>query len=148
MIIADYLGMNSPASTDTNIHWFIEQREDWLSLELGNKTIKYQFCNEDYLELSWIGSITANFHRGWLRRVIKPSITPSELLFNLINDAEYFFDNSDGVLDVDTLVTKVRQCFSQDTEGFIKEYPSIYNETKEKCRRKRFISLCVYGIMM
>lgn len=131
------------------------EREDWLSLELGNKTIKYQFCNEDYLELSWIGSITANgirikradgqhrrstlFHRGWLRRVIKPSITPSELLFNLINDVEYFFNNSDGVLDVDTLVTKVRQCFSLGIEDFINEYPNIYNEMKEKCRRKRFI---------
>lgn len=27
MITADYLGMNSSASTDTNIHWSIEQRE-------------------------------------------------------------------------------------------------------------------------
>ena len=131
------------------------EREDWLTLDLGDKAIKYQFCDDDYLELSWIGNITANgnqtkrkdgqhrrstlFHRGWLRRVIKPSITPSELLFNLICDVERFLDNSDGVLDVDTLVTKVRQCFSLGIEDNIKEYPNIYNETKEKCRRKRFI---------
>ena len=60
-------------------------------------------------------------------------------MFILIYDVEYFFNNSDGVLDVDTLVTKVRQCFSLGIEDYIKEYPNIYNETKEKCRRKRFI---------
>lgn len=131
------------------------EREDWLTLDLGEKTIKYQICDEDYLELNWISRMSNDgkrvkrpdgshrrstlFHRGWLRRVIKQSITPNELLFNLINDVEYFFDNSDNVLDMSLLTTKVRQCFSNDIEFFINEYSGIYDDTKEKSRKKKLI---------
>ena len=83
---------------------------------LGN-IIQFQYCDEDeYLELKWIPRKLKDrqhrkrtlFHRGWLRRLIKPSITPDELLYNLLFDREHFFDNSDNELNVYRLQQIVR----------------------------------------
>jgi len=131
------------------------ERTDWHTFEKDEHIIKYQTCDEDYLELPWLGRCTKDgtivkmkdgqhrrctlFIRGWLRRIIKPNLTPDELFFNLVNDKERFFDNSDGVLDTELIISKVQQCFSYSVESYIHDYQDVYLDAKEKCRKKKFI---------
>ena len=67
-----------------------------------------------------------------LRRLIKPSTTPTELLFNLYIDRERFFDNSDAALTIEVLKTKVNAAFSME----IDEIKQRYSVVLEKNRRK------------
>lgn len=127
------------------------EKPDWDVIQLKDLDIRYQICDTDYLELPWIvskeggkrkdGTQRRNtlFHRCWLRRIIKPTITPNEVLYNLIWDMGHFFDNSDGVLDEEFMMNKVRQCFDYDTEELIDKYRKVYDDAKEKSRRKKFI---------
>ena len=62
-----------------------------------------------------------------IRRLIKPSVTPSELLFNLYVDRERFFDNSDKQLSITCLKNRVRAAF----ECSIEEIKTEYNEGRE-----------------
>ena len=56
-----------------------------------------------------------------LRRLIKPNITPSELLFNLYVDREKFFDNSDKQLSITCLKNRVRAAFEVSIEEIATE---------------------------
>ena len=79
------------------------------------------------------------FHRGWLRRLIKPTITPDELLYNLLFDREHFFDNSDQELSVYRLQEIVRDCFEYEADSYITQYENIYLDTIDRCRKKQVI---------
>lgn len=67
-----------------------------------------------------------------LRRIIKPTVTPTELLFNLYVDRERFFDNSDAALTIEVLKSKVNAAFSLT----IDEIKQRYSVVLEKNRRK------------
>lgn len=67
-----------------------------------------------------------------LRRLIKPTVTPTELLFNLYVDRERFFDNSDAALTIEVLKSKVNAAFSMSVE----EIKQRYSVVLEKNRRK------------
>lgn len=67
-----------------------------------------------------------------LRRLIKPTVTPTELLFNLYVDRERFFDNSDAALNIEVLKSKVNAAFSME----IDEIKQRYSVVLEKNRRK------------
>lgn len=69
-----------------------------------------------------------------LRRLIKPTTTPSELLFNLYVDLNRFFDNTDEAITVKTLKNKVNQAFSQTIEEIRGKY-----ETIKKGKIKKFV---------
>lgn len=128
-----------------------KEKPEWKTIYLKDMSIRYQMCEEDYLELGWIvskdgskrkdGSCRRNtlFHRCWLRRVIKPNITPNEMLYNLICDCERFFDNSDGMLNDEFMLTKIRQCFMYSSEQLVEMYQKVYDATVEESRKKRFI---------
>lgn len=62
-----------------------------------------------------------------IRRLIKPSVTPSELLFNLYVDRERFFDNSDKQLSITCLKNRVHAAF----ECSIEEIKTEYDEGRE-----------------
>ena len=62
-----------------------------------------------------------------IRRLIKPNITPSELLFNLYVDRERFFDNTDKQLSITCLKNRVRAAF----ECSIEEIKTEYDEGRE-----------------
>lgn len=127
------------------------EQEEWLTI--GD--IKYQLCDENYLELMWIPTTDSKgnplritdghhrrnklFHRAWLRRVIMPEITPSILLFNLLVDRERFFDNSDGVLSLELLKDKVVDSFMFDIETLKARYSYVYDSTRAACKNKKFI---------
>ena len=127
---------------------FRTEREDWSSItdSIGN-IIQFQFCDEDYLELKWIPKKLKDgqhrkrtlFHRGWLRRIIKPSITPDELLYNLLVDREHFFDNTDCELNTYRLMEIVRDCYEYDVDCYKTQYEHIYHDTVDKCRKKQII---------
>lgn len=67
-----------------------------------------------------------------LRRLIKPTVTPTELLFNLYIDRERFFDNSDAAISIEVLKSKVNAAFSME----IDEIKQRYSVVLEKNRRK------------
>lgn len=56
------------------------------------------------------------FFRAALRRLMKVDITPDELLYNLYIDRERFFDNSDNVLNIEVLQTKVKGALNTDID--------------------------------
>ena len=62
-----------------------------------------------------------------IRRLIKPSVTPSELLFNLYVDRERFFDNTDKQLSITCLKNRVSAAF----ECSIEEIKTEYDEGRE-----------------
>lgn len=72
-----------------------------------------------------------------LRRLIKPSTTPTELLFNLYIDRERFFDNSDAAISIEVLKSKVNAAFSMSVE----EIKQRYSVVLEKNRRKIVLNM-------
>lgn len=60
--------------------------------------------------------------RAILRRLIKPEVTPDELLYNMIIDVNRFFDNSDGILDLDCLMLRVQRAYCADLQEFKQKY--------------------------
>ena len=131
-----------------NEYVFRTEREDWSSItDSKGNIIQFQYCDEDYLELKWIPRKLKDgqhrkrtlFHRGWLRRLIKPTITPDELLYNLLFDREHFFDNSDQELSVYRLQEIVRDCFEYEADSYITQYENIYLDTIDRCRKKQVI---------
>lgn len=72
-----------------------------------------------------------------LRRLIKPSITPTELLFNLYIDRERFFDNCDAAISIEVLKSKVNAAFSME----IDEIKQRYSVVLEKNRRKIVLNM-------
>ena len=119
------------------------ERNEWKTLG----EIKYQWCDDSYLELPWIPNVITDghhrrntlFHRAWLRRLIKPDITPDEMFFNLLVDCQRFFDNSDGALNVDLLSNKVYDSFKFDISSLIEKYSNVYKSTKESSQKKKVI---------
>lgn len=65
--------------------------------------------------------------RAILRRLIKPEVTPDELLYNMIIDVNRFFDNSDGVLDLDCLMVRVQRAYCADLDEFREKF--VNNKT-------------------
>lgn len=100
----------------------------------------YKLVDDDFIKLyfKWNGKEIVKFKDGEgrrrkltayakLRRLIKPNITPSELLFNLYIDREKFFDNTDKQLSITCLKNRVHAAF----ECSIEEIKTEYDEGRE-----------------
>lgn len=111
------------------------------------KDIKYQRCNEDYIELLWICEKipigghrpTIILQRAVLRRIMEPSMTPTDLLYNLILDREWNFVNTDDKLSLQKLKDIVKVCFTYNIEELKVAYKDVIDFTREKCCKKKFI---------
>lgn len=131
---------------------FRKEKEKWLMMD----NIRYQKCDDDYLELPWIGMKSKEsenilkikdgqgrrlklFFRAWFRRIINPRISPSELLYNLIVDKERFFDNSDGVLTLEFLKKMVTDSFNYTIEGLKTTFKSQYEAAKNMYCKRRYL---------
>ena len=120
------------------------EKNDW---KLFGDNILYQECDLGYLELPWIPKTLTDghhrrstlFHRAWLRRVICSSISPDELLFNLLVDRERFFDNTDNVLSNSLLMRKVRECFETPLNSIIEQYRDFFYSVLERSSKKKII---------
>lgn len=96
------------------------EREDWID---G----LYQLTDENYLQLWYYrekqvdGQLRRRklFKNACLRRLMFPAIDPDTLLFNLYVDFFRFFDNSDGVITLDTLKRKVINAMKMTQEQLL-----------------------------
>lgn len=87
----------------------------------------YQFTDENYLQLWWYRERQLDgmnrrrklFKNACLRRLMFPDMTPDAALYNLYIDFVRFFDNSDGVIKLDTLVRKVKNAFEKTPEQLL-----------------------------
>lgn len=103
----------------------------------------YQLTDDNYLQLWYYPETVKDgehrrrklFKNACLRRLMNPCIDADSLLFNLYVDAHRFFDNSDGVLTVDCLMSKVIKAMSM-TEEELKEYCSWEIDYWQKNRPK------------
>lgn len=123
------------------------ERECWSSLVYQEQIVEFQYCDEDYLELIWIPKRISDghhrkltlYHRGWLRRMINPEITPDELLFNLIIDCNRFIDNTTDKITISQLKHIVKRCFLHEIEEYAEMHPGIIESTRQKCKNKQVI---------
>lgn len=103
----------------------------------------YQLTDDNYLQLWYYPETVKDgehrrrklFKNACLRRLMNPCIDADSLLFNLYVDAYRFFDNSDGVITVDCLMSKVIKAMSM-TEEELKEYCSWEIDYWQKNRPK------------
>lgn len=106
-------------------------------VDFGNED--YKIVTDNYVELRFIhGKLRDGQHRrktlfvrAALRRLIKPSITADELLFNLFIDRDELFDNSDGVLSIRALMEYVKMALLTDMDSI--------KEMNAKSKRPTFI---------
>ena len=121
----------------------VEREDGWEYF----KDIKYQRCDENYLELPWIKNpIPIGGHRplvmlsrAVLRRIIEPSMTPTDLLYNLILDREWNFVNTDNKLSLDRMKQIVKDCFAYSVEELKVMYKPMIDNVRERCCKKKFI---------
>ena len=117
------------------------EKPDWLEYN----GIWYQMTDEDYLALwHYPQKITDGDHRRTkmalrccLRRLMKPEITPDELIYQLYIDRERYFDNSDGVLDVETMKRKVENALRLTQEELLEACSGVIEYWKDN--RPQFI---------
>ena len=84
----------------------------------------YQLTDENFMRLWYYREKQVDgqnrrrklFKNACLRRLMFPDIDPNTLLFNLYVDFVRFFDNSDGVITLDTLVRKVKTAMMMTRE--------------------------------
>lgn len=120
--------------------------ENWYDLKIGDINYKWQNIPENYFELYYH---VENFkkvngqarrkelaYRMALRRIIKPSITPEELLFNAFFDLNRFIDNTDinDIITMDDLITRVYDVMSKDLQDLRnnKKIQETIKELQEK----------------
>ena len=121
----------------------VEREDGWEYF----KDIKYQRCDENYLELPWIKNpIPIGGHRplvmlsrAVLRRIIEPSMTPTDLLYNLILDREWNFVNTDNKLSLDRMKQIVKDSFAYSVEELKVMYKPMIDNVRERCCKKKFI---------
>jgi len=97
---------------------------------------------EDYMELLYMPKKIEDgckrrkklLIRAILRRLIKPEVTPDELLYNMIIDVQRFFDNTDGVLDLDCLMVRVQRAYCADLDEFKEKFVN-----EKTCRTRNFV---------
>ena len=96
------------------------ERPDW-------QGIGYQLTEENYLQIWFYKEKQVDGQQrrrklgknACLRRLMFPGIDANTLLFNLYVDRERFFDNSDGVITIDTLLRKVKWAMEMEQEQLL-----------------------------
>lgn len=111
---------------DTFMHYYSWRYQYKYRTEYGDVWIDglYQMTDESYLQLWWYREPQVDgqhrrrkLHKNaCLRRLMFPYMDPDTALFDLYVDFMRFFDNSDGVITLDTLIRKVKHAFSNTPE--------------------------------
>ena len=116
-------------------YFYRPERDDWV-----NGT--YQYIDDNYFCLPYTvegykicdgqGRRKSLYARMCLRRIMKPDVNPTELLFNAYEDLHRFYDNSDGTITIDCLVKNVESCFNNCIEQLEEKYAGTIQELKAK----------------
>ena len=104
--------------------WFAKGLRYFTRTEMDFNDNYYTTTTEDYCSLYYYSNKVSDgeqrrkklYMRCALRRVMKEDVTPDELLYNLFIDRYKFFDNSDDILTIDVLQTKVKAAMATDIE--------------------------------
>lgn len=126
-------------------YYYRSEKDEWITTEEG---YKYQMTDENYIELYVPQTKVVDgqhrrkkiYERVALRRLMKPTVTPSQLLYNAYIDRNKHFDNTDGVLTIKTLQDAVISAFKKDIKDLEKEF-----EEKLKVARKNNPNFIVYS---
>ena len=108
----------------------------------------YQLTDENFMRLWFYREKQVDgqnrrrklFKYACLRRLMFPDIDPNTLLFNLYVDFVRFFDNSDGVITLDTLVRKVKTAMMMTREE-LEDYCAFEIQYWKKNRPKFILKL-------
>lgn len=119
MVTLDYAHFMHTHSTQYRYVYRTEQ-PDWPYLF-------YQLTDENYLQLWYYTRKQVDgekrrkklFQNACLRRLMYPDIDADTLLFNLYVDRERFFDNSDGVITIETLMRNVNNAMKMTWEQLV-----------------------------
>lgn len=106
----------------------------------------YKLVDEDYFTLYYNAQKVKDgqkrrkklFERICLRRVLKPDISPDELLFNAYEDRQRFFE-IDKDLDIDCLVRNVNTALDMEIEDIKAMYSNNIKWLKERSGKSRII---------
>ena len=101
----------------------------------------YQLTDEYFLELWYPKERQVDgmhrrrqlFMRACLRRLMYPDIDANTLLFNLYVDRKRFFDNSDGALSINALMTRVKRAMGLTPEQLV----AFCSNDIRRCQRTR-----------
>ena len=105
--------------------------EEWFDLIIEDTNYKWQNIPENYFELPYYTTKIKNGDkRRWtiedrlcLRKIIKPWITPKEMLYNAYLDLHKFIDNTDksDLITVEHLIKKVNLVMNRPLEDILND---------------------------
>ena len=114
------------------------EKEEWKNYGI----YQYQETDDDFLSLWWFKEKLKDgehrrqtiLNRAFQMRIIKPEASINEILFNLVREREWFYDNSDGQLGTSVLVNRAKLVFKKDDlEKNLKEQ----NRWIQRCKKER-----------
>lgn len=102
------------------------ETKDWLTLKDGSK---YQYVDSNYFKIPYKvipfkdgeGRKNQIYIRACLRRIINPSITFDELIFNALWDRERM-DNRDGQVNKSTIIVKCLSAFEKSMDYILEQF--------------------------
>lgn len=110
----------------------------------------WQIIDEDYFELFYHGKGDQKvilkdgdkrrkklYNLICLRRFIKPTITPDEMVINILRDVIDHFDNSDNVITSDFIKESITDVFSVSLDQLKKDKAELIKEAHEKTAPKK-----------
>lgn len=110
----------------------------------------YQYIDDDYFQLYYnvkrVMHVEGKSHRRkkifermCLRRILEPTITPHEMIYNAYEDVHRFFDNSDGVFNSDYYYRNCRNCFEMSIEDIEQAYSKNIAYLKKRSPKSKII---------
>ena len=121
---------------------------EYIENNKANYDVDYRYWNytdDDYIQLYYnVNTITDGhkrrkklFYRGLQRRKINPLASADVICVNYVRDLYKFIDNSDGVIDIDTIIESVNRIMRTNT-GIIDSIKSDSNNRPQYVINSKF----------
>ena len=142
--IDDFLKCSQWVNAIRNTKYVYRKENNW-------EDKNYQFVDDDYFSLFHFRSRRFNgegrrktlYQRMCLRRLLSPQITKDEMVVNTIVDIIKYFDNSDGVLNSDFIMTNIDTSYTLSLDEINEMYKVSIDYLKQETRpNKGYIMRC------
>lgn len=142
--IDDFLKCSQWVNAIRNTKYVYRKENNW-------EDKNYQFVDDDYFSLYHFRSRRFNgegrrktlYQRMCLRRLLSPQITKDEMVVNTIVDILRYFDNSDGVLNSDFIMTNIDTSYTLSLDEINEMYKVSIDYLKQETRpNKGYIMRC------
>lgn len=142
--IDDFLKCSQWVNAIKNTKYVYRKENDW-------EDKNYQFVDDDYFSLFHFrsrrfdgeGRRKTLYQRMCLRRLLSPQITKDEMVVNTIVDILRYFDNSDGVLNSDFIMTNIDTSYTLSLDEINEMYKVSIDYLKQETRpNKGYIMRC------